>query len=138
MIFAREASDSLTSLVKKLDAATAKNSDAKMGSFVVFCNDDEDLKDKLKDLAKKEHLEKIVLSIDSPAGPEPEIYKVAKDADITVILYDKRDVKVNKAYKKGEFSAKDDDGILAGVEKMIAQKKKDDAKKKEEDKKKEE
>ena len=49
MIFAREVSDSLTSLVKKLDAATAKNSDAKMGSFVVFCNDDEDLKDKLKD-----------------------------------------------------------------------------------------
>ena len=39
MIFAREVSDSLTSLVKKLDAATASHKSDKMGSFVVFCTD---------------------------------------------------------------------------------------------------
>ena len=43
MIFAREVSDNLTSLVKKVDAATAKNSACRMGSFVVFLNDDESL-----------------------------------------------------------------------------------------------
>ena len=50
MIFAREVSDNLTSLVKKIDAETAKNKKAKMGSFVVFISQDEKLGDKLKDL----------------------------------------------------------------------------------------
>src|SRR5436309_3184109 len=36
MIFARSTSEPLTKLVKKLDACCAKNSEAKMGSFVVF------------------------------------------------------------------------------------------------------
>jgi len=69
MIFAREVSDSLTSLVKKIDAATVKNKDCKMGSFVVFLNDDENFDKKLKDLAGKEELKKIALAIDNPAGP---------------------------------------------------------------------
>ena len=86
MIFAREVSDPLTSLVKKIDAATAKNSDAKMGSFVVFCNDDETLAKKLKDLADKEKLEKIALAIGDKSGPEG--YNIAKDADIDKILGD--------------------------------------------------
>jgi hypothetical protein len=56
-------------LVKKIDAATAKNNSNSMGSFVVFCNDDEGLEKKLKDLATTEKLEQIVLTIDNPTGP---------------------------------------------------------------------
>ena len=37
----------------------------------------------LKDLAEKEKLTKVVLTIDSPAGPED--YKISKDADVTVL-----------------------------------------------------
>src|SRR5215831_9932157 len=99
MIFAREVSDPLTSLVKKIDAATAKNSDCRMGSFVVFCSDDEGLEKKLKDLSEKEKLKKIVLAIDNPAGPRG--YNVAKDSDVTVVLYTRQNVKVNHAFKKG-------------------------------------
>ena len=54
MIFARDLSDPLASLAKKIDAATAKNMEHKMGSFIVFLNDDEELDKKLKDLADKE------------------------------------------------------------------------------------
>src|SRR5579871_1507561 len=36
MIFAREASPEVAKLIKKVDACTAKHSDCKMGSFVVF------------------------------------------------------------------------------------------------------
>jgi hypothetical protein len=53
----------LTSLVKKLDAATSENAGARMGSFIVFCSDEEGLEAKLKELAKKEELTKIVLTI---------------------------------------------------------------------------
>ena len=76
MIFAREISDPLTSLVKTLDEAAGKNTDCKMGSFVVFCNDDEKLEKTLKELGEKEKLKHLVLTIDNPAGPLD--YKVAK------------------------------------------------------------
>ena len=103
----------MTSLVKAIDATTVKNSSCKMGSFVVFCNDDEDLKDKLAKLADKEGLKKCVLTIDNPTGPEA--YKIAKDADITVVYYDKREVKVNRAFKKGEMTDKDVKEIVADI-----------------------
>jgi len=113
MIFAREVSDSLTSLVKKLDKLTADNKAAKMGSFVVFCSDEEGLQKKLKELIAKEGIKTTVLSIDNPAGPAP--YKVAKDADVTVVLYNKSKVLSNYAYKKGGLTAAEVDKIIADV-----------------------
>jgi hypothetical protein len=117
MIFAREVSGPLTSLVKKIDEATAKNSGAKMGSFVVFCSDSEGLEKQLKDLAAKENLQKIVLSIDNPAGPKA--YNVAKDADITVVLYNKRKVEANHAFKKGEIKDSDIEKIVSDISKIV-------------------
>jgi hypothetical protein len=121
MIFAREVSDPLTSLVKKIDAETEKNKDARMGSFVVFCNDTEGLEAKLKGIAEKESLKKIVLTIDNPAGPQA--YKIAKEADVTVVLYDKRQVKANFAFKKGELDDKKVDQIVADLPKILPDKK---------------
>jgi hypothetical protein len=92
-----------------------------MGSFIVFCSDDDDLKDKLKELAKKEDLKKIILTIDQPDGPKK--YQVAKDADVTVILYNERTVEVNRAFKKGELNAKAVDAIVADLKKITVEKK---------------
>ena len=104
MIFAREVSDNLTSLVKKIDAETAKNSDKKLCSFVVFLNDDESTGEKLKTLAEKEGIKKCVLALDNVGGPKA--YNVAKDAEVTVVMYNKRKVESNFAFKKGELNAK--------------------------------
>ena len=110
MIFARSQSDSLTSLVKKIDAATVKNSDKKMGSFVVFMSDDEGLEEQLKAAVKKQGLKECILSISDVTGPKA--YEVAKDAEVTVVLYNNRKVEANYAFKKGELNAK-------GVEKVV-------------------
>jgi hypothetical protein len=120
MVFARSNSPELTALVKKLDACTAKHGDRKMGSFVVYLSDEEKLAAELKELAAKEGLKKIVLSIDNPPGPKE--YKVAKDADVTVVLYTDHVVKANRAFKKGELKAKDIDAIVADVAKILPQK----------------
>jgi hypothetical protein len=120
MIFAREVSGPLTSLVKKIDETTAKNNSCKMGSFVVFLNDDEKLPKALKDLAQKEKIEKTVLTIESPAGPSG--YDIAKDADVTVVLYTKKNVKVNRAFKKGELKDADVEKIVAEVAKILPEK----------------
>lgn len=132
MVFARETNTDLASLVKKLDAETAKNASAKMGSFVVFCNDDEKLEDELKTWAEKQGIKKTILAIDNPAGPEK--MKVEKDADVTVVLYSKRKVKYNYAYKKGELNSKAVDQIAADIGKMIAEKKAEDEKRAKEEK----
>lgn len=120
MIFAREINDSLTSLVKKLDKATAANKSCRMGSFVVFLSNDEGLEQKLKDLAKKADLKKTVLTIDNPSGPRG--YGIAKDADVTVVLYNRRTVKVNHAYKKGAFTEKDVEQIIKELPKILPEK----------------
>jgi hypothetical protein len=119
MIFAREVSDPLTSLVKKIDAATAKNKSCSMGSFVVFCSDSEGLEKQLKDLASKETLNNTVLTIDNPAGPKG--FNVVKDADVTVVLYKNKKVVVNHAFKKGELKDQDIEKVLGDLSKILPQ-----------------
>ncbi len=117
MIFAREVSAPLTSLVKKIDAATAANKSKRMGSFVVFLSDDEKLAPKAKELATSENLKNCILSIDNPAGPDG--YNVAKEADITVVLYNKRKVEANFAFKKGELNDQAIEKVVGAVSKIV-------------------
>jgi hypothetical protein len=119
MIFARELSEPLTALLKRIDEATGKNSGSKMGSFVVFLSDDEDLPKRLKEFARKNKLRHTVLTIDNVAGPRR--YQIAKDADVTVVLYSSINVKANHAFKKGEMTEKDVDRIIADLPKILPQ-----------------
>src|ERR1700722_16344120 len=117
MIFAREPSPALSTLIKKIDAATEKNKNHEMGSFVVFLSDKEGLDKELKELSHEAGLKKIVLAIDNPAGPEK--YKVAKDADVTVVLYNEHLVKANYAFKKGQLRERDIEKIVSDVSKIV-------------------
>ena len=117
MVFAREVNEPVTKLIKELDAATAKNGDAKMGTFFVFLSDDESVQTKLKELAKKEDLKKTVLTVDNAAGPQK--YEIAKDADVTVVLYKGRVVKANYTFKKGVMKDKDVETVLSDLPKIL-------------------
>jgi hypothetical protein len=117
VVFARDLSAPVTSLVKKIDACTAKNKDKRMGSFVVFLSDEETLDKKLKEFAEKDKIEKCILTIDNPSGPKHA--KIAKDADVTVVLYVNKTVKVNHAFKKGELNDEAIAKILKDVPKIL-------------------
>jgi hypothetical protein len=119
MIFAREISGPLTSLVKKIDAVNQKQG-KKMMSFAIFLSDKEGIEKDLKDLATKEELKEFVLAKDSPAGPKG--YDVAKEADVTVVLYVGRNVKSNFAYKKGELNADAIEKIMSDMPKILEKK----------------
>jgi hypothetical protein len=88
-----------------------------MGSFAVFCNDSEGLATKLRDLAKNQKLQKFTLAIDNVTGPEP--YKIAKDADVTVVLYNKSKVIANYTFKKGELNSEKVNQIISDVSKIV-------------------
>ena len=111
----------MTGLVKKIDEATSNNSDAHMASFVVMLSDDPDtMEKKLKDLSTKEHIKKTALTVFDTAGPKP--YKIAKDADVTVLLYVGKRVKANYAFKKGELEDKSAETILGDLPKILKKK----------------
>jgi len=117
MIFARSTDDATIDLIKKIEEATAKNSKASMGSFVVFLSDDKDLEGKLKTVAEKTGLKNCVLSIDNPAGPKG--YNVNEKADVTVVLYSERNVKANHSFAKGELNSKAIEAVVADVSKIV-------------------
>jgi hypothetical protein len=117
MVFARETSGPLTSLVKKLDEATVKNRDRKLGSFVVFLSDDAGTVEKLIALAEKEKIEQTILAVGEATGPDG--YDVAAEADVTVVLYIGRVVKANYAFKKGKMTAADVTRIVSDLAKIV-------------------
>ena len=122
-MFAREVNPGLTSLVKKLEAATQTHSDCSFRAVVVLLSDDDAMEKKLKVLAEKEGLKKVVLAIEGPAGPPN--YKLAKDAEVTVLLYESKKVKKNFAFEKGKLTAKDADAVVGAVKEILPEKKAD-------------
>lgn len=120
-VFAREITPALTSLVKKLEQATADNKDAKVAAWVILLSDDDKAEDKLKELADKEKVKKVLLGVESPAGPPK--YKIAKEAEVTVLLYEKKTVKKSYVFEKGKLTEKDATAIAAAVKDIIPAKK---------------
>ena len=120
MIFAREVNEPLVALLSKLDKATEKNRDVQLGSFVVFLSEKEGLKEQLENVAKKQGFKQIILSTYDPAGPED--FKVAKDSEVTVVLYREHLVKANHAFRKGELSEQAVEKIVGDLPKIVGSK----------------
>ena len=66
---------------------------------------------------KKENIKSLVLAIDNVAGPQA--YNIAKDAEVTVVLYNKRTVKANYAFRKGELNEKAVEAIVKDIPKIL-------------------
>ena len=112
-IFTRSITDNLTSLVKQIDEQVAKNEDKKMASFVILLSNDADGDEaKLKALAEKAGIKHVPLTIfDGVAGPPN--YKIAEDAEVTVLHWIGKKTVVNHAFAKGKL---DKDGVKSVVD----------------------
>jgi hypothetical protein len=106
VIFAREISDPLTGLVRVIDRQLAaappraKNQD-KLGVFVVFCTDDPDMPKRLRKLIDAEGLEHVTLCTFAASGPRR--YRIAGEADLTVLVYTDDTVRANFVLRRGEL-----------------------------------
>ena len=125
VIFARAISDPLTSLVKQMDRhleeAARRNGSAPLGVFVVICNDDPGLQQKLQALAGKEGLKRVVLcatnaeaglntAIGAVSVSEVDAQRLGIQNDQTVRLRSKNGtaempVRVNNTVRPGELHA---------------------------------
>jgi hypothetical protein len=117
MVFARQVDNNLTMLIKKLDAEVGKNKAAHMGGFVVLLTDDQNAEKQLKKIADEHGIKNISLAVDNPAGPPK--YNVAREADITVVLYNKQKVQANHTFTKGGLNEKAIEKVVADVPKIL-------------------
>lgn len=118
-IFAREITEDLASLVKQVDDVVTKNAGKKMAAFlVVLAKDVDAVAPQLEELAEKHGIKNVPLTIfKGEAGPGN--YKIARDADVTVLMWRERDVKVNYALKKGMLDAQTTKKIVADAETIL-------------------
>jgi hypothetical protein len=109
----------LTSLVKEIDAAVKTHQDKKMASFTVVLTDDADkTEEQLKALAKDAKIEKVPLTLMEGAAGPPK-YNIAKDAEVTVLLWREQKVKANFAFGKGQLNKEGIKKIVADTSKIL-------------------
>lgn len=118
-MFARELTDDLASLVKQLDAVVGQNEEKKMAGFVVLLSEDPDADEaKVVAFAEKHGIKNLPLTIfDGVAGPPA--YNLAKEADVTVNLWVKQEVKANRAFGKGGLTASAVKQVVADTAKIL-------------------
>ena len=118
-VFTRTLSDDLASLVKEVDSIVTKNEGKQAAAFIVLLSKNPDADEaKVAEFAKKHGIKKVPLTVfDGEAGPEG--YNIAKDAEVTVNLWNKSKVEANHAFGKGGLNKDSVAKIVADAEKMV-------------------
>lgn len=109
----------MTSLVKQVDKKISENEQLKAFVVVLTENADGD-SEALKKLAEKEKIKNVPLTLfEGAAGPEP--YKIAADAETTVVMWAKTEVKVAQGFASGELNKKAVEKVVADIAKITAE-----------------
>lgn len=117
IIFARNLSDPLGKLTRGLDKALAEHKDAELRAWVTFLSDDQTALDpKVVDWSKKHSLRSVPLSVFEDVDGPPS-YKIARNADVTVLLAVKQKVVRNYTFRAGDLN----DERIAEILKAVPQ-----------------
>jgi hypothetical protein len=125
LIFAREISDPLTSLVKTIDtqleASSARHKGPnRLGVHVIFCSDDPTLEQQLQKLIAREGLKHVVLSLSRDRSQGPQRYRVAREAELTVVVYRNHDhVAANYVLGSEDLSADRTNDIMKSLRQVL-------------------
>jgi hypothetical protein len=122
IVFARTPNDALGKLAAGLDKAVAEHKTAELRSWITFLSDEsKDLEDKIVKWGRTHGLRGIDLGIFEDADGPPS-YKLARDADVTVILYVKRKVVADFAFRVDELTDERIAEVLKTVPGLIEKK----------------
>ena len=116
-VFARKTSEPLASLVKKIDEKIGEDNRLKALVVVLTERTDKTAAGRLKKLAEDAGIKHVPLTLhQDPVGPAD--YEIARDADITVLMWKGAMVKANHAFK-GELTDEDIRAIVADIPKIL-------------------
>lgn len=115
-VFARKTSEHLASLVKQIDEKIGQNTQLK--SFVVLCGGEPDkTRGELAKFARDNGIKHIPLTMYGEAGGPPD-YELSRNADVTVLMWNRQRVKINHAFK-GDLTDKDIGTVVADIPKLL-------------------
>jgi hypothetical protein len=104
VVFARKLSEPLGKLCQHIDQAVAQQAKAELRAWVTFLSDDQpNLDPKVVQWGKKYALRNVPLGVFEDVGGPPS-YRLAPDADATVLLFVKQKVVANFAFRDGELT----------------------------------
>lgn len=104
VVFARTLSDPLAKLVSQLDKGLKEKQTAGLRAWVTFLGEDQTALDpKIVAWAQQHAIRAVPLGVFEDAGGPPS-YRLSRDADVTVLLFVKRRVAVNFAFRSGELT----------------------------------
>lgn len=103
-IFARDVNGEVASLIREVDGVVGANQAKDMKAFVVLLSDEPESKEAdLKKVASETKVTNTPLTtFDGQTGPRD--YKIAQDAEVTVMMWVGGKLKVNETYKAGELT----------------------------------
>lgn len=114
MIFARSADEKLASLLKELDEELEEHADDKLTGFVNMIGADaESLKKAAAEFVAKHGIKRLAFVVPEDATNGPPDFKIAPEADVTVICYKEGTVKANHAFPKGGLTAEKIDAVVS-------------------------
>jgi hypothetical protein len=115
IVFARNPSATLGKFAGKLDKALAEHKAAELRSWITFLGKDHETFDRpLLDWSKQHSLKSLpVGTLQENDGPPT--YQVAREADVTVVLFVKKKVQATFAFRDRELTDEAVTGVLAAV-----------------------
>jgi hypothetical protein len=123
VIFARDLGDPLGKLVAKLDKALADHKKAELRAWVTFLSDDQPKLDpKVVKWGKKHAIRTLRLGVFEEAAGPPA-YRLSRDADVTILLFVKRKIVANFAFRPGELTDERAAEVLKALPRIVEEKK---------------
>jgi hypothetical protein len=119
LIFARTPSQELGELASRLDAAVSDPKNSPLRGWVTFLSSDQPKFDPIVvDWGKKNAIKSMPLGVFEDTDGPPS-YRLAKDADVTVMLFVKQKVAANFAFRAGELTVKAREDVLKALPKIL-------------------
>ena len=123
VLFAHTLSDPFGKLVAELDKAVAEHQKADLRVWVTFLSDRQvELDPQVVKWSQRYAIRRVPLGIfEDPLGPPS--YRLAKDADVTVLLFVKQKVIANFAFRSGELKDAQVAEVCKALPRLVTQKK---------------
>jgi hypothetical protein len=122
IVFARSLSDPLGKLVHGLDKGLTEHKKADLRAWVTFLSDDQPALDpKVVEWGKKHATGNVPLGVfEDVVGPPS--YRLAREADVTVLFFVKKKVVANFAFRTDELTAEKAAEVLKALPKIVGEK----------------
>lgn len=122
IVFARSLSDSVGKLAHRIDKALTNHKAADLRAWVTFLAEDHTGMDpKVVAWSKKHAVGTVPLGVFEDVGGPPS-YRLARDADVTVLLSVKQRVVVNFAFRAGELTEARIEEVMKALPRIVGKK----------------